>query len=347
MITLKVASFITHKKAESLDDCQDAIKVNEACSRYAVADGATRSFFPKQWAELLVERFCEMPTLSLNAENWKQWLAPIQEEWYRQVEERVQEVNQFYLTNSFSAREPAVSTFIGLEVEKTKREWRAVVIGDSCLFHKNSSGFRSYLIEQSEDFTSRPEAFASFPEANHYNPAFIRGELESGDLFILATDALAKWILEHKESENLAEMLHQLRQIENREEFNQFVDQARDDEKIRLVNDDVALLLISVEASEVSEIPEDEQDITSDEASEVSEIREDEQETPSEETSEISEIPEDDQDITSDTQISEDAEPQAGILEILCWGLLTGVFSVWTFSWIYRFLKDLILTLIQ
>ncbi len=264
MITLKVASFITHKKAESLDDCQDAIKVNEACSRYAVADGATRSFFPKQWAELLVERFCEMPTLSLDAENWKQWLVPIQEAWYKQVEERVQEVNQFYLTNSFNAREPAVSTFIGLEVEKTEREWRAVVVGDSCLFHKNSSGFRSYLIEQSEDFTSRPEAFASFREANPYDPAFIRGKLEPGDTFILATDALAKWILEHKESENLEEMFQQLRRIENREAFNQFVDQARDDEKTRLVNDDVALLLISVEASEISEIPEDEPEITSD-----------------------------------------------------------------------------------
>ena len=310
MITLKVASFITHKKAESIDDCQDAIKVNEEYSRYAVADGATLSFFPKQWAELLVERFCEMPNLSLNAENWKQWLVPIQEKWYKQVEERVKVRGQFYLTNSFNTREPAVSTLVGLEVEKTKQKWRAVVVGDSCLFHKNSSGFRSYLIEQSEDFTSRPEAFASFPETNHYDPEFIRGEIQSGDTFILATDALAKWILEHKESENLEEILHQLRQIENREEFNQFVDQARDDEKIRLVNDDVALMLISVEESEISEIREDEQEIT------------------------------------LDTQIPEDVESQAGVLEILCWGLLTGLFSLWTFHWMYRFLRDLILTLI-
>lgn len=347
MITLKVASFITHKKAESLDDCQDAIKVNEACSRYAIADGATRSFFPKQWAELLVERFCEMPTLSLNADNWKQWLVPIQEAWYKQVEERVKARDAYYLTNPFNERETAVSTFVGLEVEKTKREWKAVVIGDSCLFHKNRSEFKSYLLEQSEDFTSRPEAFASFPEANHYDPAFIRGELEPGDMFILATDALAKWILEHKESENLEEMLHQLRQIENREAFNQFVDHARDDEKIRLGNDDVALLLISVEVSEISEMQEDEQEITSDEASEVSEIPEDEGKITSDETSETSEIPENEQEITSDTQIAEDVESQAGVLEILCWGLLTGVFSVWTFYFIYRFLKDLILTLLQ
>ena len=329
MITLKLASFITHKKAESIDDCQDAIKVNEECSRYAVADGATLSFFPKQWAELLVKHFCEMPNLSLNVENWKQWLVPIQEAWYKQVEERVRRRDQFYLTNSFNEREPAVSTLVGLEVEKTKREWRAVVVGDSCLFHKNSSGFRSYLIEKSEDFTDRPEAFGSFPEANPYTPEFIKGELQSGDVFILATDALAKWILEHKESENLEEVLHRLEQIEDREQFHQFVNQARDAEKIRLVNDDVALMLISVAASEVSEIGEDEQELTSDEKSEISEIRKDEQE------------------LTSGTQTPEDAESQSGVLEILCWGLLTGVFSVWTFYSIYRFLRDIILTLIQ
>ena len=69
--------------------------------------------------------------------------------------------------------------------------------------------------------------------------------------------------------------------------------------------------------------------------------------TPSDGASETSETGEDEQEITSDTQISEDPESQAGISEILCWGLLTGVFSVWTFYFIYRFLKDLILTLIQ
>ena len=307
MITLKVASFITHKKAESIADCQDAIKVNEEYSRYAVADGATRSFFPKQWAELLVEHFCEMPNLSLNEENWKEWLVPIQEEWYKQVEKRVEVRGQFYLTNSLNTREPAVSTLVGLEVEKTKLEWGAMVVGDSCLFHKSSIGFRSYLIEKSEDFTSQPEAFASFAERNHYDPEFISGEIQSGDMFILATDALAKWILEHKESENLEEVFNQLGQIENREQFNLFVDRARD-EDIRLVNDDVALILISVEESEASEIREDEQEIP------------------------------------SDTQTLEDVESQVSVLEIVLWGLLTGLFSLWTFHWIYRFLRDLTLT---
>ena len=250
MITIKVFPFITHKKAESSDDCQDAIKVNEDISRYAVADGATRSFFPKWWAELLVEYFCGRPDSFLSEEGWKEQLIPIQEKWYRRVEERVKSRNLFYLTNSLNTREPAVSTFIGLEVDKTTLEWQAVIIGDSCLFHKSANGFKSYLIEKSEDFTSHPEVFASFPEKNHYSPTFISGGFQSGDVFILATDALAKWILQHNEVDNIEAVLNQLKQIETDEQFNRFVDHEREHENIRLVNDDVTLMLITVEESQ-------------------------------------------------------------------------------------------------
>ena len=138
-------------------------------------------------------------------------LVPVQEEWYKRVEERVKLRNLFYLTNSLNTREPAVSTFVGLEIDKINLEWQAIVIGDSCLFHRSGDEFRSYLIKKSEDFTSRPEAFASFPEKNHYNPKFISGELQSGDMFILATDALAKWILEHKEAGNLEDIFNRFR----------------------------------------------------------------------------------------------------------------------------------------
>ncbi len=312
MITLKkVFSFITHKKAESLNDCQDAVKVNEDSCRYAIADGATRSFFPKWWAELLVEHFCELPTLFPNEENWKEWLDPIQAEWYKRVEERVKARNQFYLTNSFNVREPAVSTFIGLEIDKLKNKWRAIVIGDSCLFHKSKTGFRSYLIEKSEDFTDRPEAVSSFPEKNYYEPTFVGGEIQSRDIFILATDALAKWIVQHEETDQLEAVLNQLKRIKTDEQFYSFVDLARDQESIRLVNDDVTLMLISVEESESSETEADGREISSEE------------------------------------QVSqEDVELRDNIFEIVFWALLTSFFSLWGFYGLYRFLRDLILTLI-
>ena len=252
MQTLTASHFITHKKAETLTDCQDACAENAALGRYAVADGATRSFFSKEWAELLVEHFCHPKEidLSLTEENWQEWITPIQQEWYKQVEEKVNVQNLFYLKNSLIMKEPAVSTFIGLEVDQTKGEWRAMIIGDSCLFHKSNSGFQSYLIEKSKDFTNRPEAFASFPLADPDIPTFITGYAAPGDMFVLATDALAKWILRHQETGQLEEALIILKAVESDGQFYEFVDRARIQSTIPLVNDDVAYLSIALEETQ-------------------------------------------------------------------------------------------------
>lgn len=256
MIRLTASSFIIHKEGESLDDCQDAWAQDDRKGRYAIADGATRSFFPKEWATLLVEYFCENIDLSSAKTDWKDWLGPIQQKWYEQVEEKVRERNLFYLTNPFNSQEPAASTFIGIEFSKDSGAWEAMIVGDSCLFHQSNTGLKSYLIENSLYFTNHPEFFASFAKDNHSEPTFIHGNANPGDTFILATDALAKWILEHKEIGKLDAALDRLKAIRMDEEFYQFIHRARHDEAIRLVNDDVTLMLISVEEVQKSEEPE-------------------------------------------------------------------------------------------
>ena len=250
MLKLTTKSFRTHKEAESLDDCQDACDQNDEIGRYAVADGATRSFFPKEWATLLVEHFCDSTYFTLAETDWRVWIAPIQQKWYEQVEEKVNERNLFYLTNSFNTQESAVSTFIGIEFNKDNGAWKAMIVGDSCLFYKSDSGFKSYLMEYSTEFTNRPEAFASFAKDNFSEPKFVGDNTKPGDTFILTTDALAKWILEHKETGKLETVLDDLKALKTDEEFRQFVDKARHDEAIRLINDDATLMLISVEQAQ-------------------------------------------------------------------------------------------------
>ena len=222
--------------------------------------------------------------------DWRDWIVPIQQEWYDQVEEKVNERNLFYLTNSFNAQESAVSTFIGIEFNKDSDAWEAMIVGDSCLFHKSDSEFKSYLIENSANFTSRPEVFGSFNKDNHFEPKFIGGDTKPGDTFILATDALAKWILEHKEIGKLDAALDRLKAVKTKEQFYQFVHEARHDDVIRLINDDVTLMIISVE--------------------EVQKSEETESEAPSE------------------TQTQEPTQQQQDILSrILSWGIFAGVFA--------------------
>lgn len=256
MIKLTTSSFITSKKGETAADCQDAKEQNEDIDRYAVADGATLSLFPKKWAELLVKYFCEPnprgPSLALEEENWEEWIEPIQQEWLQWVSETVQETKTYILVDRLSRRESALSTFIGLEFDVNEGKWRALIQGDSCLFHQSGAEFKSYLLEKLEDFQYRPKSFASFPKDNPVggDPDFIpdnTSKANPGDLFILATDALAKWIVQQNAAGNLDEALNRLKQIETQEQFDKFVNLARDCEDIRLVNDDVTLMLISVE----------------------------------------------------------------------------------------------------
>lgn len=262
MIKLTVRHFITSKKGETAADCQDAREQNESRGRYAVADGATLSFFPRQWAELLVKRFCypEGLSLSLEEDNWEAWIEPIQQEWLKWVSETVQETKDYMLVDRLSKLESALSTFIGIEFNVDEGEWKALILGDSCLFHQSSSEFKSYPLERLEDFQYRPKSFASFQKDNPIGgpPEVKSDKTLPGDLFILATDALAKWIVRHKEAgkNKLEEALDQLKQIETDEQFNQFVDLARDQEDIRLIDDDVTLMLISVEESQLPETEE-------------------------------------------------------------------------------------------
>ena len=249
-IKLRARHFITHKKEETKVDCQDAYCKNDGVGRYAVADGATRSFFPKEWATLLVKHFCEKTGkkthLSLDKKNWKTWLKPIQKEWYKQAANRVRERPVFYLVNSLIAEESAASTFVGLEIDKDNGKWKAMIMGDSCLFHITDTKFESYLLRKSADFTDRPEVFASFAKDNLSEPSFEHGQAKPGDTFVLATDAFAKWILENKEAGN-KDILDRLKRIVNDDQFNKLVTSARAEDNIRLDNDDVTLMTIAVD----------------------------------------------------------------------------------------------------
>ncbi|MDE0041326.1 MAG: protein phosphatase 2C domain-containing protein [Candidatus Poribacteria bacterium] len=260
MIQLVAKSFITQKAAENREDCQDAFCQNEGMARYAVADGATQSFFPKEWAELLVGHFCEASVSFPTRKSWRSWIEPVQVRWYAQVKRTVEEHDKFYLNNRFKFKQPAASTFIGLEFDKAQAKWEAMIVGDSCLFHLDARGFRSYEIERSADFTNRPRVFASYDKDNHSEPSFVKCNATPGDTLILATDALAQWILQQEEAGKRDEVLSELKKIEDQHQFREFINRVRTDEDFPLVNDDVTLMIISVEKDKTQacdKIPEE------------------------------------------------------------------------------------------
>jgi len=250
--------FKTHKQSETMNDCQDAYSFNEDKKRFAIADGASRSFFPSQWSQILVDCFCHNETpinqTVFEKKNWHEWIGSPQIIWQKEIEKKITRASKYYLQNRWVTKDPAVSTFVGIEFKMIERilDWRAMIVGDSCLFHYNDKTFKSYLFNSSDEFDSHPDYFASYPAYNKYEPDFIQGIAQNNDFFILASDALAKWIidLKEKQTQTFSEVMNFLVTISSEEEFNEFIDKIRKDKQYKLENDDVTLMIIQIKLSD-------------------------------------------------------------------------------------------------
>ncbi|MBD2665401.1 hypothetical protein B6N60_02772 [Richelia sinica FACHB-800] len=249
----------THKENESINDCQDYFQVNPENNCFAITDGASQSFYPSIWAELLVNHFCQNP--DINPNNWTTWLQPIQEKWLLEVEKRIikakNENSPVWVTNQnrLNFHESATSTFIGLQFIADKL--KLSLVGDSCLFivEGDQSGNKyqltaTYLLKASKDFNDRPGYFASYPKDNQFQPAFYQLSLNqtistNNTYLLLATDALAEYIFKCVEHRfNIFETLLSI--SASQDKFESFVTSARNAQSIKMKNDDVTLLILSI-----------------------------------------------------------------------------------------------------
>jgi len=214
-------------------------------------------FFPAEWSRLLVEQFC-FDTSDLNltlfeTKNWQDWLIPIQGKWSASIQEKVSQrpgIAYVHLKNSLLSNEPAASTFTGIQIRSNGEgnfEWQGMVIGDSCLFHFRDNKVKSYLVKSSLDFNYHPEHFSSVQSGKNHQPTFISGTFEAGDVFLLATDALAKWIFNQYERGNItwSKTWESLMNLRNWEDLYAFVANARENIENPMDDDDVALIILS------------------------------------------------------------------------------------------------------
>ncbi len=173
-----------------------AVKHVETGLRLAVADGVTDAIFTGAWARMLVRRFVlrpfwtragfAYPVRALGAQ-WRQMHAQMELPWYaaRKMEQG------------------AAATLIGVRISVTHRSaatgtWRAVSMGDACLFHMQGSR----LLQMHPDL--KPAEFGNNPELIYTDvsrnqrlvrgPSVKAGSWQRGDIFMVASDALARWI---------------------------------------------------------------------------------------------------------------------------------------------------------
>lgn len=256
-------SAVLPKAKEAPEDRQDACDHNGLLGRYAIADGVGNSFFPSEWANLLVEYFCHDPSKSnidlFHTQNWKDWLVPIQNKWEKEIRKviaRASGSRLVRLRNDLNAGKPAASTFIGLQFNLGNTQilpLQFLIIGDSCMFHiTKDRNFFSIPFTSSSQFSKYPECIFSKEGVHKHEPKFGSKNLAIGDILILTTDAFSKWILEQHEKDLISfrNTIQKLILIRTYDEFYNFVCDSRNSTNIPLEDDDVSLVVLRVIESE-------------------------------------------------------------------------------------------------
>lgn len=176
------------KKAEN----EDATAGDPRRGRFALADGATEGWQSGGWARHLVGAFVHTPPVPTNFPAWlsatrRGWSPPAADNtaaWYAAVK---QEQGSF-------------ATLVGLEFRAMKGAvglaWKAVAVGDSCLLVFRRGGFAlTFPLTSPDEFGSRPPLVPSSPELACPEPQWLAGYTEPGDLFVLASDAVARYLM--------------------------------------------------------------------------------------------------------------------------------------------------------
>jgi hypothetical protein len=214
--------------------------------RFAVADGAAEATFSKQWAKQLARGFAKGRLgVPLTAEELK----PLQEGWQKNVHRRPL---PWYAEEK--AAKGAFSSLLGLEVfeavngEATSLAWRAVAVGDSCLFQvERDQLLNAWPIANSADFGNAPSLLCS-DAANNGDGLAAAGAQAAvggcgrGTAFYLMTDALSCWFL--RECEWGREPWRILNDLGTHEGFAKLVGDLRAAGDMK--NDDVTLLRIDI-----------------------------------------------------------------------------------------------------
>ncbi len=249
----EVVCFSIPKIDEAEKDIQDTfcISSSRAFSLAAIADGAASSLYPRKWADIVVQAFCCQPEISIEhiSKSSQDWLRPLQENW-----------RQYYLSKVSGSRkrnwweagsetkDHGYATFVGLRIQHPtsagERKWEAVAVGDSCLFKidRKNSKLKTFPLEKSSDFKSVAKCVHSLPEYSSFSPSFIKGLYKEGDIFLLATDALAQWIF--KDSSRNGDRWKQIIELTTPEDFVSFINHLRQDNLIK--NDDTTLARIKI-----------------------------------------------------------------------------------------------------
>ena len=227
------------------EECEDALGLNLEARSFAVTDGATEAFASGQWAKHLAHKWALSEVRPLEVHDFRAWVAAQGGIWHDTWKEK-----KLPWYAEAKERDGSFAAFVGLKLDELPNpRWRALALGDSCLFHCHDDKLlRALPLADADKFTATPQLVASRPElheAAFATTVMANGDFRQGDVFWLASDAIAAWLLRAwREQDKLAAHLTELLLEERGEELNELIEHQRQTGNMR--DDDVALVRLEV-----------------------------------------------------------------------------------------------------
>jgi hypothetical protein len=226
--------------------------------KVSVADGATESYRAKAWAAHLTDTLAGSGKTWCEARGFMRRYKKAVRKWktvvrgYRADRERDGRPIEWY--EEPGLERGAYATVIGVQFEenddRTNQVWRAVAIGDSCVFQvRGDELLFDFPMDAANKFTSSPPLVPSrtglYDLVRKHVDTTGKKDWQSGDTFYVLTDALAAWFLRLVEGGQ--KPWQRLRDVDTRElkDFQQWVDDERSMGELR--NDDTTLVRVDLE----------------------------------------------------------------------------------------------------
>lgn len=218
--------------------------------RFAMADGASESMLSGRWADTLARTWCRAERSS-TAEVLHAAMDEFEGVLAAYLDERDKQDRPVQWFEEPGLQRGAFSTFLGIQFATRRTSsgaWTATSLGDTCLFQvREDELVASFPLKSASDFGSSPNLVPSRVDDVDNVVAHMEerdGEWRSGDLFIMATDALAAWFLGEVEAGRAPWLQLQGFSARGQAAFAQWVSGLRTERRLR--NDDVTMVRIEV-----------------------------------------------------------------------------------------------------
>lgn len=245
---IKFTAHIKQHAGDVLLECQDSFDYNLENLSFAVSDGVSQAYRPELWSRILTKAYITSPDSFFVRNEAGQYVINsnlgLSCKWSEEEKAAYRNASpqeRFILDMKKNSINIGAATFIGVKLKKEGIVYHT--IGDSVLFFfdydtKELTAYSSMMPESGEMVFNNSPEYIDTNECNHGKVVSGILPYKKGILF-MATDALSDWIVERKASAEVIEtILQDIMSIPSHEDYDYFIDCARNDENPTKLKDD-------------------------------------------------------------------------------------------------------------